>query len=37
MGSKLFTTYGSSFGLGIREFAALGVNKWQMVQVPQLP
>jgi len=34
MGSLLFTTYGSSFSLGIREFAALGVNKWQTVQLP---
>jgi len=34
MGSLLFTNYGSSFSLGIREFAALGVNKWQTVQLP---
>ncbi len=34
MGSILYTRYGTGFGIGVREFAALGVNKWITVQLP---
>lgn len=34
MGSILFTRFGTSYGLGIREFAALGINRWLSVQLP---
>lgn len=33
MGSLSFTTFGSGFGLGIREFAALGTNRWNLIQL----
>lgn len=35
MGSITFTTFGSGYALGIREFAALGTNRWTLVQLPQ--
>jgi hypothetical protein len=34
MGSILYTRYGTGFGIGVREFAALGINKWMSVQLP---
>jgi hypothetical protein len=34
MGSLTFTTFGSGYALGIREFAALGTNRWTLVQLP---
>lgn len=35
MGSLTFTTYGSGFDLGIREFATLGTNRWNLIQLGQ--
>ena len=35
MGSVIFTAFGSGYALGIREFAALGTNRWSLVQLPQ--
>lgn len=34
MGSLIWTRYGSAFGLGVREFAALGSNSWRKFQAP---
>jgi hypothetical protein len=35
MGSIIFTSFGSGYALGIREFAALGTNRWTLIQLPQ--
>ena len=35
MGSTIFTSFGSGYALGIREFAALGTNRWTLIQLPQ--
>lgn len=35
MGSVIFTNFGSGYALGIREFAALGTNRWTVIQLPQ--
>lgn len=34
MGSLLWNTYGTEFGLGVREFAAVGTTAWRTFQLP---
>lgn len=35
MGARVFTRFGSSFALSIRDFVAIGINNWASFQMPQ--
>lgn len=35
MGARVFTRFGNSFALSIRDFVAIGINNWASFQMPQ--